>query len=88
MSKSWDELKKNDKYRHIVELWYSRQIGSLSAYKKTGAALITDPEPTISMLNSITLDLASLREGLMAVENHLKSLEERLQKLEDLDEHR
>jgi predicted nucleic acid-binding Zn-ribbon protein len=92
MSKSWDELKNISNFREQIEIYWSHVAGELSAKKEHGNVTVK-AEAYTKKTHGIELNIASLREGIISIEDHLTKIEERLDALEegqlgDLDKHR
>jgi hypothetical protein len=93
MSKSWDELKNETDFRIKFEKEWSRANGFDKAMKQQGTEAKLRFETLIDNFHRIDLNTASLREGIIALEDRLARIEERLDALEkaqpeDLDQHR
>ena len=93
MSKSWDELKNETDFRMKIEKDWSRANGYDVAIKQQRQEAHMKFETLINNFHRIDLNTASLREGIIALDDRLARIEERLDALEkaqpgDLDQHR
>jgi hypothetical protein len=82
MSKSWDELKNTSDFRLQIEKYWSRTDGEIHAKNEQGTHMRVSAVTFAKILHGVDLNIASLREGIIALEDHLVRIEERLDALE------